>query len=140
MSGGDRNPEAVAFAKGLVVVYPAENELFVDIDSAEDLARFDQGKSVLWSIISAYRKAPSPSGKEHHFHITVTLVRPVKDAFERIALQAIMGSDRLHEALSWANAERGQRAPTCFFEKPPAQLPAAPEARLLPAPEGEVLF
>ncbi len=108
-----------AAAKGLVVVEPLPNQLFLDIDSAEDAAVFEKHRQVLESEIESFSRAPSPSGKPGREHITVTLKRDVVDAIERIALQATLGSDRFHEALSLRAAIAGSCCPTVFFEKPP---------------------
>lgn len=127
MSGDHYFEEAQAAAnkKGLVIVIPEENQLFIDIDSAEDAAIFDRHINILGpegilgeSLIVSFERAPSPSGKEGREHITVTLARPVESAVERIALQAVLGSDRLHEALSLTRALCGAEHPTVFFEKP----------------------
>ncbi len=40
-------------------------------------------------------------------------------------LQALLGSDRLHEALSWQAATRGVPHVTVFFEKPSELVEAA---------------
>lgn len=110
--------ESAAQGRGLVIVRPADNELFVDIDDARDLDVFHQSLGVLGPLVLGYDRAPSPSGRPDRYHIRVRLSRPVKDDRERVALQALLGSDRLHEALSWAAAERGVVGVTVFFEKP----------------------
>lgn len=119
MSNAGPSAEVAAAAKGLVVVYPADNELFIDIDDAESLGVFERG--VLWLKSfdpCTWMVMKSPSGKPDRWHVTVKLARQVEDKFERIALQALLGSDRLHEILSWRAAEAGDERPTCFFEKP----------------------
>lgn len=125
-----KSAEEAAAAKDRVVVYPKANELFIDIDDSVSLAVFDAHIKILDGALGGgllCKKRPSPSGAQGRWHITVTLPRPVKDAFERILLQCLLGSDRLHEALSWvaaSNPENVQHAtPTVFFEKPTA-LPA----------------
>lgn len=119
VSDHSRSAEVAAAAKGLVVVLPGPCELFVDIDCAEDLVAFEKSIAVLdtdgaWTVV----RRPSPSGRPGRFHVVITLERPVKDAFERIMLQAILGSDRLHESLSYQAAARGVANPTVFFERP----------------------
>ncbi len=117
--------QAAADAKGLVVVYPEPNELFIDIDSAEDFAVFAKNVLVLGDLVSQFVSAPSPLGKPERLHITVTLSRPVASSIERIAMQAALGSDRLHETLSLRIALAGGEHPTVFFEKPAAGAQAA---------------
>jgi hypothetical protein len=108
-----------AKAKKCIVVAPKPNELFIDIDREEDLEQFHKNVSWFGDFITSHTITKSPSGKPGHYHIVVTLNRAVRDAFERIGLQAILGSDRLREALSWRNAVNGSGIPTCFFEKDP---------------------
>ncbi len=117
--------QAAADAKGLVVVYPEPNELFIDIDSAEDFAVFAKNVLVLGDLVVSHKSASSPSGKPGRLHVTVTLSRPVASSIERIALQAALGSDRLHETLSLRIALAGGEHPTVFFEKPATEAQAA---------------
>ncbi len=119
-SGGDKanlNADKRAEARGCYVVNPQPNELFIDIDREEDYEYFKKNVNWLKDIIECWHVSPSPSGKPGHYHIVVTLKRSVRDAFERIGLQAILGSDRLREVLSWRNAMNNSGRPTCFFEK-----------------------
>ena len=62
-----------------------------------------------------YLVRPSPSGRPGRHHVVVTMPRPVSP-MERIALQAILGSDPIREMLSWFRIERGIEEPTIFFE------------------------
>jgi hypothetical protein len=108
--------EDAAKTKGLRIVLPRDCELFVDIDSAHDLAVFEKAIDIVkeHAQVVDWVKNPSPSGKPHHFHITVSLGIPVKDAFERIMLQTLLGSDRTHELLSWRTAVQGGENPSLF--------------------------
>jgi hypothetical protein len=117
MSEHNGNAEEVAAAKGRVIVYPRPDELFLDIDDVASLEMFGVHSKILGDLIEGYRTEPSPSGDPFKYHVTVKLSRPVRDAFERIMLQALLGSDRLHEILSWAAATHGAERPTLFFEK-----------------------
>jgi hypothetical protein len=110
--------QETAAARGLRVVIPEPNQLFLDIDDSESFLVFVANIGILGDLAESQSIKPSPSGKAGRFHITVTLSRPVKDAFERIALQALLGSDRKHETLSWRAALAGMPNPTVFFEKP----------------------
>ncbi len=111
------NADKRAEARGCYVVDPQPNELFIDIDREEDFEYFKKNVNWLKDIVECWHITPSPSGKPGHYHIVVTLKRAVRDAFERIGLQAILGSDRLREVLSWRNALNNSGRPTCFFEK-----------------------
>lgn len=122
MSDPTEPPDEKAARLDLVVRYPTERELFIDIDSDADRERFE----ALFSIFREHRDAnartvttPSPSGKPGRFHIVVKLSEPVKDQRERIVLQALLGSDTKRELIAYLVDSR-----SCFFEKPEA--PAAP--------------
>jgi hypothetical protein len=114
------SPEAAAARaekKGCVVVFPEPNQLFIDIDDLESLQAFERVFSIVQEYLPcAYVKTPSPSGNHDRWHIVVTLERPVRDDIERIALQAILGSDRKREAHDMRRALAGHPTPTRFFE------------------------
>lgn len=106
-------------AEGLVVVFPAENELQVDIDNELHYAVFQR------ALVSLRRNSevfgtwvfdekPSRSGLPRR-HITVTLPFPVS-AWQRIAMQAALGSDPLRELLSVGRMLHGDPSPTVFTE------------------------
>ncbi len=111
------NADTRAKARGCRLILPEEDELFIDIDREEDYEFFKKNVSWLTDIVDRYEVQPSPSGKPGHYHIVVKLKRAVRDAFERIGLQAVLGSDRLRECLSWRNALNNSGRPTCFFGK-----------------------
>ena len=118
--------EIRAAAVGCVIVEPKPNELFVDIDREEDLQFFRTNLGWLEDLVTGFDITPSQSGAPGHYHIVVRLSRPVKDAYERIALQCLIGSDRLRELLSWRNVVHQSGRPTVFFEKPSDKLPLQP--------------
>ena len=122
----------MAQAKGLVVVQPGPRELFIDIDDADSFELFlERWEFMQAAIGGSFEERSSPSRKPHRRHIYVTLGRPVTDNAERILLQVLLGSDRLHEILSWCSHVRGCDTPTLFFEKPEDVRPA-------PAAESEI--
>ena len=93
------------------IVYGGRND-------EESLQVFRRNMAALGSLVRYSTWTESPSGKPHHMHVRVRLSRPVKHPYERILLQAVLGSDRMHEALSWNEVDRGLDDPTVFFEKP----------------------
>lgn len=123
--------------KGLVIVLPKANELFIDIDDAEGLARFEKFFPKVRELIEVERHhiRPSPSGEKDHYHITVVFAHALFD-YERIALQAILGSDPMREVLSWQRQRNGQENPTLFFERPEDLLE---EARVYQGPPDDEL-
>jgi hypothetical protein len=107
-----------AAAKGQVVVLPADNELFLDIDDEESLALFKSCVEMMEHKVKLeWNMKPSPSGRSGRFHITVKMPRAVTP-IERVAIQAFMGSDRKRECLSWCRLQDGETTVTRFFEKP----------------------
>ena len=117
----ETNIEAVqrwAVDNQLDVVFPQADELFLDIDNVasglvyeENKDIVDQSHGILGVIVSDSR---SGQGKKHY---VVKLKRPVT-TIERIALQAILGSDRRREANSLRrHILDGELTPTLFFEK-----------------------
>lgn len=126
----ETDPVVAAREKNLDIVYPAPDELFLDIDDHGGLMQFYSALPIVGKScgLVGLTMRPSPSGKDGRFHIVVKLGRNVKDSYERIMLQALMGSDRLHETLSWLRARRSEPNPTLFFEKKPELLAAAKEA------------
>lgn len=114
---------AEAESKCSTVRLPKPTELFIDLDSEEDKTWFylnigkvrEQMGNVDIEWIS------SPSGDPGHAHVIVTLSREVSE-MERILLQAILGSDRKREALSWVRLVNNDPSPTLFYEKKPLLL------------------
>lgn len=108
-------------AEGWKIVVPADNELQIDIDCEEDEKLFLRNFSVLFDYLTegnpSYVTTPSPSGEPFHSHITVTLPFAVTP-WQRIALQASLGSDRMRELLSSVRVIHGHEPATIFKEKP----------------------
>ncbi len=114
--------QARAADRGHVCVYPQKNELFLDIDSFDGLghlyAALEQNSYIKSIVADAPLVASSPSKKAGRFHVRIRLAKTV-DKFERITLQALLGSDLSRELLSYQEAQAGCNSPTVFFEKAP---------------------
>lgn len=107
-----------AAKKGFEVVFPKTNELQIDIDDDAAMEVYRAHYDIVdhyWGI-KEDRVTQSKSGEPGKRHITVTLNQNVTDK-ERIALQAMLGSDRKRELLSYVQAEEGDAHPTLFLEK-----------------------
>ena len=104
---------ARAVELGQTIVLPEQNQL-----SDEDYERFCKTEYIISKneprLIEFYERHPSKSGGRKQ-HITVRLGRAVSN-LERIALQAVLGSDRSREALSLLSHFAGHPHPTMFFE------------------------
>lgn len=103
---------------GLRVVYPEPKELQIDIDSEKNLGVFYEHLAILrkWLMVEKVVMTPSLSGKEGHYHITVSCGRYF-NAPERICLQALLGSDLKREVLGFIMMKNGELKPTLFLEK-----------------------
>jgi hypothetical protein len=125
IAGGNTSDQAKEYAanEGLVVREPKEDELFIDIDDFPSSQEFDRNYDIVDRAIGIRNWKATPSrNKLGGRHIVVRLWRNVTP-IERIALQAILGSDRRREAHSFARIEEGDKSPTLFFEKPKEKLP-----------------
>lgn len=131
---GDTPVEEAAVNNGLVVVTPEDNELLIDLDTEEAYAQHLKILEVLdgRGIIYEHKVAPSKSGLPNR-HVTLKLISgpsasylPVPlDPWQRIALQAALGSDPVRELLSCMRVFRGITPPTAFLELPTEAM--APE-------------
>jgi len=104
-------------AEGFVIVYPADNELQVDIDNDTHYEAFLRS----WAIFG--RDVPEATMLEHESksgyprrHITVSLPFKV-NPWQRIALQGALGSDPVRELLSAMRLHNGSEPATLFCER-----------------------
>lgn len=113
----------------LDVVIPASNELFIDIDTDENYKEYQYNMELIEQhnpkFVHDVLVAPSKSGLPGR-HITVQWHKELTDE-QRIGLQAILGSDRKREMLSYLSMSRGHEHPTLFYEAKQKALPPAPE-------------
>lgn len=102
--------------KGLKVVLPKKNQLFVDIDSIKQMMVFSKRFDMLKSLFNCkVKKKVSRSGFPH-YHIYIDAERMFTD-MERILLQLFLGSDVKHEFLSYKDYTNGEAYPVLFFEQ-----------------------
>lgn len=118
--------------RGHDVLRPLENQVFIDIDDAESMARFHRA----WPYISqeypgTYAELPSPSGTKDRKHIIVTLDKPV-NILTRIALGAILGTDAKHSACSLIRMKRGVGDEVVLYRPRPQKMQTAKAKRVLP--------
>lgn len=145
----DANCEEVAKQRGLVVVYPKDNELQFDIDSQDQLeqfmlrfAKFNEGIGSEDYFLKIENETPSVSGKIGHTHVTVSVwetkytalgrernkplsVSHPLSEWQRIALQSALGSDPMRELLNAMRLFIGTDRPTRLFERPVSALDPA---------------
>lgn len=100
----------------LRIVVPTARELFIDIDSEEDYKIFSKQFYLLTQFGLVYKDYRLTTSKSGNKHVVVTLLNPITPT-ERILLQAVLGSDRTRELLSYIRIRKGDPTPTIFFEK-----------------------
>lgn len=102
---------------GLDVVYPKPNELQIDIDNEHSLLLFGKQLDIVKKFIGyvSHTDNPSRSGGVKR-HITVVLSHEVS-TIERLALQAMLGSDRVRELLGYVQYQENDPNPVLFLEK-----------------------
>lgn len=123
----DEDPSAVALREGHIMRLPGDNELFLDLDSADGETMMEEGLEILnrnWRqrmpsgetpFTVTYNK-PSKSGVNRHVIVSCPFTL---DPIKRIALQACLGSDLVREILSLLRVLLElPRPPTVFFERP----------------------
>lgn len=114
-----RGDDAV-FEKGerdnLRVVIPAHNELQIDLDGDAQYMHYQEMLKLFKAKGFKFTEQvnPSKSGLPNR-HVTLTLTDSI-DPWQRIALQASLGSDPKRELLSAARILNGDPYPTAFLE------------------------
>ena len=131
--GNPNSQNALNLAKlqDLEVKFPANNELFIDIDNEHSFQLFQKQLDIIRKYIGVVDDQSTIS--RHGLpgrHITLTLDRTVTE-LERIALQACLGSDRVRELLGFIQNDIEDPHPTLFLEKKPLLL-AVPRDEEIP--------
>lgn len=112
----DTSATQAAEERGLVVVLPMANQLQLDLDSDaalnESIRRID-----CFGFNCDMHVAESASGAGH-YHGTLTFPERTFTEWERIALQAALGSDSIREFLNARRLWQGVANPTRLFETP----------------------
>ena len=109
----------LALAEGLTVVFPAANELLIDIDNEHSFQMFMKQMDILKKYVGATGDTITPS--RHGLpgrHIVVRLDHDITET-ERILLQACLGSDRVRELLGYVQMKNGDAHPSLFLEAAP---------------------
>lgn len=111
--------ELTLIEEGRIPLYPADNELFVDIDTKNQESLFHTMISCLkrndpsFKTIEVFKKESKTRG---HWHYIVKLPFVISH-LERICLQACLGSDHFRETLSYLRNKRGDINPVIFAEE-----------------------
>lgn len=107
----------LAVNDGLNAIFPKDTELQIDIDNEHSFRMFEKQQLILnrFVPIKDIKIEPSRSGLPKR-HITVTLFDSITQ-IERLALQAMLGSDRVRELLGYVQHKNNDPHPTLFLEK-----------------------
>lgn len=122
--------EEWAKQEGCDYIEATDSELFIDIDTKEQLATFWNNLNLAHRLFDhvpsdklgywgrqQIKITDSKQGGDHK-HIRVKLWAPL-DIKDRILLQACLGSDLKRELISWKRAQEGEKNVVIFFEKRP---------------------
>lgn len=104
--------------EGYIPRYPSPNELLIDIDNDTHWEAFVRSFDIFkreYPLEQSCKIYPSRSGLPCR-HVIVQLPFKIDD-WQRIALQAALGSDPVRELLSILRLQRGDAHPTMFIEK-----------------------
>jgi hypothetical protein len=109
---------ADAKERGLVIVEPAPNVVFVDLDAGiEEYDKLRQLAEAAGLTLKQRSLDLSATRDGQHFHAGLCAKRPLTDS-ERIALALGLGGDRMAGLLSMARVLLGIPTPVVFFEIP----------------------
>lgn len=108
----------IAVKNGWKVILPEANQLLIDIDNEADYQVWSRARHLIEKTLKIKKvvETPSKSEKPGKWHITVDLGVTLTAA-ERITLQAMLGSDRMREILSFFRLQNTDSEPTLFYEK-----------------------
>jgi len=141
MSGVRTHAESLAYAEehNLTVVYPTASQVFVDIDSEEDLQFYEARLKILKAFfkrgpkedkVYEVSRTPSASGQPAHLHIVVEIGQGLLE-HERLCIQGLLGSDPKRELLGLMYLRKGEVNTSRFFETPDAHLNMIAQAKLV---------
>jgi len=120
-----RAAEDIASERGLVVVYPKDNELQLDIDSEEQWTEFMRRKAFFdeffWGQSQTYDMKVTESSSGHpKRHVTMAFKDRTFDHYQRMTYQAALNDDPKRTFLGLARLLQGRsdNPPTTLFELP----------------------
>jgi len=117
----DRNCLEVAAERGLIVVFPNDNQLQLDLDTDEAWDEYVRRSNDMYRLsknfICEMNVTVSASGLPHR-HVTLTFKDRTFDDRERILMQAALGDDPLRVFLNTLRLEYGVYGPCRLFAVP----------------------
>lgn len=115
--GINRDPFEVAKSFGWITVLPNDHQLQIDIDREEDIVEFNCALDHLVNDtkLNVNDKQIHRSKSNKGYHITLTFTEPM-GVWQRIALQFLLHSDPVREALNCKRVLLNDPFPIAFFE------------------------
>lgn len=118
-----RDLNDVARAKNCSVVFPEPNQIQLDIDSYDRLQVYRGMFAAMGDFISIPEpEFQSSKSGGSHYHVTVTFPVDLNE-WQRIALQAILGSDPMRELLNALRLMLRGKSESCLFVPNQKHLP-----------------
>lgn len=112
----------IALSQKLSIIEPESNQVFIDIDTEEDLEECIERLNVLeetlpyYINVMGYKQTPSKSGEKGKYHITITFGFDMTP-LERVGMQALLNSDPKREFMNMMRVLVEADMPNIFFEK-----------------------
>lgn len=112
----------IALSQKLSIIEPESNQVFIDIDTEEDLEECIERLNVLEETLPYYinviglTQTPSKSGEKGKYHITITFGFDMTP-LERVGMQALLNSDPKREFMNMMRVLVEADMPNIFFEK-----------------------
>jgi hypothetical protein len=103
---------------GWKIVEPKPNQLQLDLDGARAVRRYGMQFSILKKsgLANGWKELVLSSKKSGHVHVVITLPKAVRN-LERVALQAILGSDIKREAFNFCRVKKRNKYPIVLFRR-----------------------
>lgn len=111
------------------IFYPSDAQLTLDLDNEKDFQYFMKQYS-RWKYYFGFASYEILKSRHGNKHVIIALKNPITDIKERLLLQALLGSDRIREALSFLRIKRNDPHPSILL-RPKITLensPAQPRA------------
>lgn len=96
------------------VVVANGHTIQIDIDREDDLKVYKKNYDIIKEFLGTHEVIETLS-KSNKLHITIK-TKNIFNAMTRIAIQCILGSDLLREAMNFRNYKRGYKNPILFIE------------------------
>lgn len=109
------NAQQLAESRNQVIVFPANNELQIDIDNQAQHEHVMANIQELQDLLGITKVTTKPSKTSGHYHLYVTLNREINEG-ERQLAQAALGDDPVRVKLNYKRFLAGDMKSTRLFE------------------------